>query len=91
MRMATIGSHLNTEFPGGETDWEGLRGVALLEEVCYRLLSFQELCHSQCILCFLLVDQNVNSQLLQPTCPLLDAKTLLKLTTYLNALFYMFL
>ena len=41
MRMAAVGSHLNTEFPGGKTDWEGLRGVALLEEVCHGVQAFE--------------------------------------------------
>jgi hypothetical protein len=33
--MGAIGSCLSASFPVGGTVWEGLGGVALLEEVCH--------------------------------------------------------
>lgn len=56
--------YLNAWFPADGTVWEGLRGIALLEEVCYcggGALRFQKLMAFPAgSLCLMAVDQDVS-------------------------------
>lgn len=59
--------YLTTGDPVGGTLWEGLGGVVLLEEVGHWALKFQKpRSFPVNSLCFLRVDKDVSSQLLNP-------------------------
>jgi hypothetical protein len=67
----------------GRTIWEGLRGVALLEEVCYWrwVLRFQKLMpFLVSSLCFMLANKDINSHLMLQSHACLTSAMLLAMT-----------